>query len=155
MNHRALRRAETESPRDTFEQNPGEGHGAGQGDNIEDPASERDRHRGEQGGDMGGPVLGLLQIRRRVPEDGLPRGPEGDIRPDRGWQMGRDLQEDIRIEQETDLSGSSYRCMRVHPRDLPINILGDRPMTPVHRYATPHHRKNRLTPSPDRRRVAA
>ena len=42
--------------------------------------------------------------------------------------MGRDLPEDIRIEQETDVSGSSFRCMRVYPRDLPINTLGDRPI---------------------------
>jgi len=42
--------------------------------------------------------------------------------------MGRDLPEDIRIEQETDVSGSSFRYVRVHPRDLPINILDKFPI---------------------------
>ena len=74
---------------------------------------------------MAGSILDILQIRRRVPEDGLPGGPDGDIRTNRGRQMGRDLPEDIRIEQETDVSGSSFRYVRVHTRDLPINILDE------------------------------
>ena len=40
--------------------------------------------------------------------------------------MGRDLPEDIWIEQETDLSDSSFRYVRVHSRDFPINILDAR-----------------------------
>jgi hypothetical protein len=68
--------------------------------------------------------------------------------------MGRDLPEDIRIEQETDVSGSSFRCVRIHPRDLPINILGDRPMRKC--TGTQRHIAEKIvTPSPDRRRVVA
>lgn len=42
--------------------------------------------------------------------------------------MGRDLPEDIRIEQETNVSGSSFRHVRVHTRDFPINILDEFPI---------------------------